>query len=135
MPTNMGIRIGAGGLATILIAGAAIGCSSKPLAGGDAGDAAATTDGATDGGSCAPLVITDPAASLDGYTRFSPAEKQNNPNAQDPSYVFLAAGSEAVVLSGPDVPARREPLSLNAPAISLVGAISTFAEGYLVAVN
>jgi len=87
------------------------------------------------GGACATLVVADPAVSLDGYTRFTPDEKRNNPNAGEPSYVFLAAGSEAVVIPGPDVPSAPGLFVTQSPSISLVGASDVAADGYSVVVN
>jgi len=91
--------------------------------------------GGHDGGTCATLAVVDPAVSLDGYTRFSPDEKRNNPNAGDPSYVFLAAGSEAVVIPGPDVPSAPGLFATHGSSITLVGVSDVAADGYSVIVN
>src|SRR4051794_28149543 len=86
--------------ATFLCVGSVGGCSSYLGSGPDATAAAAES---VDSGSVTTLVIADPAASLDGYSRFVPDEKRNNPSAGAPSYVYLHAGTEAVVIAGPDV--------------------------------
>jgi hypothetical protein len=110
---------------TLLTATPALKCSDFGHHGaGDAG-----------GGTCATLAVVDPAASLDGYTRFTPDEKRNNPNAGDPSYVFLAAGSEAVVIPGPDVPSAPGLFATQGSSITLVGASDVAADGYSVIVN
>src|SRR4051794_30444818 len=82
---------------TILLLTAAVicvssvgGCSSYLGSGADATAAAAES---VDSGSVATLAIADPAASLDGYSRFLPDEKRNNPSAGAPSYVYLHAGT------------------------------------------
>jgi hypothetical protein len=84
---------------------------------------------------CTPLVIDDPASPLAGYTLFSPEEKRNNPNAGDPSYVFLTGGSEAVVIDGPAVPSAPGLLTLANPSIALVNASDFAADGYTVVAN
>jgi len=97
------------------------------------------TGGSTghDGGTptCTPLVVADPALSLDGYTTYPPAKKQNDPRAGEPSYVYLAAGSEGVVIPGPEVPSGAAPFVLASPSIALVGQRETSADGYDVTVN
>ena len=93
---------------------------------------------AHDGGGpavCTPLVINAPAASLDGYALFSPDEKRNNPNAGDPSYVFLAGGSEAVVIDGPTVPSAPGLFTLANPSIALMNPSDFAADGYSVTAN
>jgi hypothetical protein len=110
---------------TLLTATPALKCSDVGHhGGGDAG-----------GGTCATLAVADPAVSLDGYARFSPDEKRNNPNAGEPSYVFLAAGSEAVVIPGPDVPSAPGLFATQGSSITLVGARDFAADGYSVVVN
>jgi len=83
----------------------------------------------------AALVIADPTASLDGYGRFVPDEKRNNPSAGDPSYVYLHAGTEAVVIAGPDVASATGLFTLVNPSIDLIGATEFSADGYTVTVN
>jgi len=113
---------------TLLTATPALKCSDFDHHGG--GHA-----GGGGGGTCATLAVVDPAVSLDGYTRFSPDEKRNNPNAGEPSYVFLAAGSEAVVIPGPDVPSAPGLFATHGSSITLVGASDVAADGYSVIVN
>ena len=98
-------------------------------------DGGAAGTGGSEGGGCAALTVVDAAVSLDGYTRFSPDEKRNNPSAGDPSYVFLAAGSEAVVIPGPDVTSQPGLFALDHPSIALVGDAGSGANGYAVTVN
>jgi hypothetical protein len=113
---------------TLLTATPALKCSDFDHHGGG-------HDGGGGGGTCATLAVVDPAVSLDGYTRFSPDEKRNNPNAGEPSYVFLAAGSEAVVIPGPDVPSAPGLFATHGSSITLVGASDVAADGYSVIVN
>lgn len=113
--------------AAVLCAGAAGGCSSYL---GEAANAPADDDG-----SVAMLVIADPATSLDGYSRFVPDEKRNNPSAGEPSYVYLHAGTEAVVIDGPDVARADGLFALMNPSIDLVGATDFSADGYTVTAN
>jgi hypothetical protein len=130
--------------------GALIGCSDGALDSRvddsvvhnttDGGPAASTSQDSGAGGNqaaagCVPLVVSDPSVSLDGTTQFRPEEKQNNPQAGEPSYVYLAAGREAVVLRGPDVPNAAGLFALESPSIALVGASATSADGYAVIVN
>lgn len=89
----------------------------------------------SDATGCANLVVEDPAISLDGYVRFTPDQKRNNPNAGEPSYVYIVAGSEAVVIPGPDVPSAPGLFVLKNPSIAVVGQRDTSADGYLVVVN
>jgi hypothetical protein len=105
------------------------GCSSYL---GSGADAAAP---ASDTGSVATLLIADPGTSLDGYGRFVPDEKRNNPSAGDPSYVYLHAGTEAVVIAGPDVASAGGLFALMTPRIDLIGATDFSAGGYTVTVN
>jgi hypothetical protein len=84
---------------------------------------------------CTTLVIDDPVEPLDGYTLFSPDEKQNNPNAGEPFYVFLAGGSEAVVIDGPTVPSAPGLFTLDRPVIAMVGATPFSGDGYVVLAN
>ena len=91
--------------------------------------------GSDGGAACTPLVVADPAVSLDGYKTYSPAQKQNNPAAGEPFYVYLAAGSEGVVIPGPEVPSGAAPFVLASPSIALVGQRETSADGYNVTVN
>jgi hypothetical protein len=117
-------------LATAIVCvNAVVGCSSHLGNGADA-DAPAS-----DAGSLAALVIADPLASLDGYGRFVPDEKRNNPSAGDPSYVYLHAGTEAVVIAGPDVAGASGLFTLVDPSIDLIGATDFSADGYTVTVN
>jgi hypothetical protein len=81
------------------------------------------------------LVIAAPGTSLDGYARFLPDEKRNNPSAGDPSYVYLHAGTEAVVITGPDVVTANALLTPSNPSIGLIGATDVSAAGYAVTVN
>jgi len=111
-------------LATSLVL-LASGCSSQLVSDADA---------ASGLGSCATLVIADPATSLDGYTRFLPDDKRNNPSAGDPSYVYLHAGTEAVVIAGPDVANASGLFTLMYPGIALDGA-DVVPDGYTVRVN
>ena len=76
-------------------------------------------DAGADATPCSTLVVEDPAISLDGYTRFAPDQKRNNPNAGDPSYVYLAAGSEAVVIPGPEVASAPGLFVLKNPSIAV----------------
>lgn len=95
------------------------------------------TDTKSDAGSttCTPLVIMDPAISLAGVDVFLPDEKRNNPEAGMPSYVYLSAGQEGVVVNGPSVPSAAGLLSLESPTISKVGVRDYSADGYQVVVN
>jgi hypothetical protein len=113
--------------AAILWCGPASGCSSYL---GNTADATAPDDR-----SLATLVIADPGVSLDGYSRFLPDEKRNNPSAGDPSYVYLHAGTEAVVIAGPDVASANGLFALVDPSIALIGATDVAADGYSVTVN
>ena len=108
------------------------GCSSYL---GNGADATAPAAESVDSGSVATLVIADPAVSLDGYGRFVPDEKRNNPSAGDPSYVYLHAGTEAVVIAGPDVASATGLFTLVNPGIALTGAAEFSADGYTVTVN
>lgn len=102
--------------------------------GGGIGQGGST--GGTGGTStCTPLVVTDATVSSAGYKLFSPAEKQNNPAAGEPSYVYLAAGSEGVIIDGPAVPSSAAPFVLAKPSVALVGKRDTSADGYDVTVN
>ena len=105
------------------------GCSNYLGSGADAAVPAADT------GSVATLLIADPGTSLDGYGRFVPDEKRNNPSAGDPSYVYLHAGTEAVVIAGPDVASASGLFALMTPNIGLIGATDFSAGGYTVTVN
>jgi hypothetical protein len=105
------------------------GCSSYLGSGADA-DAPAS-----DTGSVGTLLIADPGTSLDGYGRFVPDEKRNNPSAGDPSYVYLHAGADAVVIAGPDVASAGGLFALMTPHIDLIGATDFSAGGYTVTVN
>jgi hypothetical protein len=84
---------------------------------------------------CAQLVVSDPAVPLDGIALFSPEQKQGNPEAGDPSYVYLAAGKEGVILPGPSVTTPAGTLATESAAITMVGVRSTSADGYDVSVN
>jgi hypothetical protein len=80
---------------------------------GDAGAVGEQCEGAGDdvvAGGCRS--INNPDVSIQGYMRFTPAQKQNNPEAEESSYVYLAAGREAVVLDGPTV-TNEGPLALH----------------------
>jgi len=122
-------------LLSATMAGFAPGC---PLGhtGGTGGTGASGGTGGAGGGTttCTPLVINDPSAPLTGYTEFLPEQKQNNPQAGEPSYVYLAAGSEAVVVRGPDVTGSGL-FVLSSPSISLVGKRYFSADGYTVIAN
>jgi hypothetical protein len=115
--------------AAALCVASVAGCSSYL---GSGGDADAPT---SDTGSVATLLIADAATSLDGYGRFVPDEKRNNPGAGDPSYVYLHAGTEAVVIAGPDVATGSGLFTLMDPHIDLIGATDFSADGYTVTVN
>ncbi len=117
-------------LTTLLAATPTLKCSDFGHHGGDHGGG-----GGASGGTCQTLSVVDPAASLAGYTTFTPDEKRNNPNAGDPSYVFLAAGSEAVVMPGPDVPDAPGLFATQSSSINLVNASDFAADGYSVVVN
>lgn len=110
-------------------AGSLGGCSSYL---GNNADAEAT---ASDAGSLRSLLIADPNAPIAGYDRFAPDEKRNNPSAGDPSYVYLHAGTEAVVIAGPDVASAGGLFTLTNPGIDLIGATDVSADGYTVTVN
>jgi len=88
---------------------------------------------------CVPLVIKDPTLSLDGYTLYRPQQKQNDPFADSLKNVSLRASSkDGVVIDGPDVALSSLPagaLTLEQPAIALVGKRTTSADGYLVTAN
>src|SRR4029078_9939027 len=99
---------------------------------GTGADAEAT---ASDAGSLTTLLIAAPGASLDGSSRFTADEKRNNPSAGDPSYVYLHAGTEAVVIPGPDVTDAGQLFTLMNPSIDLIGATDVAADGYSVTVN
>ncbi len=92
-------------------------------------------------GECTPLVVSDPAVSLAGYTMYQPDEKRNNPLAGEPSYVYLAAGTEGVILPGPSVTDAPGLFVLQSPSIGKVGLRSdpddpyAAADGYKVVVN
>src|SRR3954453_22944249 len=116
----------------VLCVGSMGGCSSYLGSGGDATASAAES---VDSGSVATLVIADPSASLDGYGRFVPDEKRSNPSAGDPSYVYLHAGTEAVVIAGPDVASASGLFTLMNSSIALIGAADFSADGYTVTVN
>jgi len=113
----------------LLAVAPSVSCSSNGVLGDGMADSGATDQ------ACTPLVIDDPAASFDGYALFSPAERRNNPNAGDPSYVFLAAGREAVVIDGPAVTSAPGLFTLANPSITLVGARDFSADGYEVVAN
>ena len=106
------------------------GCSSYLGIGADA-DAPASDAGAI----ATTLLIADPGTSLDGYGRFVPDEKRYNPSAGDPSYVYLHAGTDAVVIAGPDVASAGGLFALMTPSIDLIGATDFSAGGYTVTVN
>jgi hypothetical protein len=120
-------------LTTAFLCVSAVGGCSSYL--GSGADATASAAESPDAGSVATLVIADPAASLDGYSRFVPDEKRNNPSAGDPSYVYLQRGTEAVVIAGPDVASASGLFTLVNPSIDLIGATESSADGYTVAVN
>ncbi len=118
--------------AAVLCVSSVGGCSTYL---GSGADATASPAESVDSGSVAALVIADPTASLDGYGRFVPDEKRNNPSAGDPSYVYLHAGTEAVVIAGPDVASATGLFTLVNPSIDLIGATEFSADGYTVTVN
>ena len=84
---------------------------------------------------CGQVVVLDPAVSLDGIALYAPAQKQGNPAAGIASYVYLAAGKEGVILTGPSVASADGLLSASNPSITMVGVRSTSADGYDVVVN
>jgi hypothetical protein len=90
---------------------------------------------------CTPLVVSDPAVSLAGYTMYQPDEKRNNPLAGEPSYVYLVAGTEGVILAGPSVTSAAGLFTLQSASIAKVGLRSppddpyAAADGYKVVVN
>lgn len=84
---------------------------------------------------CAQAVVSNPDAKLDGVALFQPAEKQGDPRAGRPSYVYLAAGKEGVILPGPTVTAADGLLITGTSSLSLVGAGQYSADGYHVVVN
>jgi len=69
---------------------------------------------------CVPLVVSNPTVSLDGIPLFWPAEKTNNPKAGDPTYVYLEAGREGVVLHGPNIPDTAGAFTLQSQSIDLM---------------
>lgn len=69
---------------------------------------------------CTPLVVSDSTVSTDGIPLFWPAEKTNNPKAQDAKYVYLEAGREGVVLLGPNVPDTAGAFALQSQSIGLM---------------
>jgi len=87
------------------------GCGAQPLP-----DTAAGTVPT----GCVPLVVSSPAVSTDGISLFWPAEKMNNPKAGDPTYIYLEAGREGVVLHGPNVPDTSGPFALQSQSIDLM---------------
>jgi hypothetical protein len=91
------------------------GCGNTPLA-QDQGDIPAGTVPA----GCVPLVVSNPTVSTDGIPLFWPAEKTNNPKAGDPTYVYLEAGSEGVVLLGPNVSDGAGLFALQSQSIDLM---------------
>jgi hypothetical protein len=118
--------------AAVLCVASVGGCSSYL---GNGADATASAAESVDSGFPATLVIADPSASVDGYGRFVPDEKRNNPAAGDPSYVYLHAGTDAVVIAGPDVPSATGLFTLMNSSIALIGAADFSADGYTVTVN
>jgi hypothetical protein len=85
---------------------------------------------------CPQVVVTDPAVAMAGVTLYQPGQKLANPAAGDPSYVYLTAGTEGVVLEGPTVTDVAGLASVGAGAgITMVGVRSTSADGYDVVVN
>lgn len=84
---------------------------------------------------CAELVVQDPAVSLAGYTMYQPDEKRNNPNAGEPYYVYLAGGTEGVIVTGPSVTDAPGLFTVQSSSIAKVGVRSTSADGYRVVVN
>lgn len=104
-----------------------VSCGGRPLAGTPAGVAPA---------GCVPLVVSNPTVSTDGIQLFWPAEKTNNPKAGDPTYVYLEAGREGVVLLGPNVPDSTGYFALQAQAIKfMVSGPDPSPVGYLVFIN
>jgi hypothetical protein len=87
------------------------------------------------GGSGACPVIDNPAATLSGYQQFTPDQKAGDPRAQDPTYVYLVAGREAVVLTGPTTADDGQPFQLRNPTIALANPTDTSATGYHVTVD
>jgi hypothetical protein len=79
--------------------------------------------------------IDNPDLSLQPYARFTPTEKRNNPEAGDPEYIYLKAGSEAVVLEGPETFAGDGGLTITTPSIYVFDKHGSSADGYKVVVN
>ena len=86
-------------------------CQDQPIADIPAGTTPA---------GCVPLVVSDSTVSLDGIPLFWPAEKTNNPKAGDPTYVYLEAGREGVVLHGPNIPDTAGAFALQSQSIDLM---------------
>jgi hypothetical protein len=82
------------------------------------------------------LVVEDPTVALTGVAFFQPDQKRGNPEAGQPSYVYLAAGKEGVILTSPSVTPVGE-TALDSPSITLLGVQLAYhaAEGYDVVVN
>jgi hypothetical protein len=106
-----------------------------PLGSSNTTPAAATTQDRQNIMACAQTVVSNPDAKLDGVALFQPAQKQGDPRAGEPWYVYLAAGTEGVILPGPTVTAADGLLVTGASSLSLVGARQYSADGYHVVVN
>jgi hypothetical protein len=81
-------------------------------------------------------VVEDRTVSLVGVELFRPDEKRGNPKAGVASYVYLAAGKEGVILTGPSVTPVGQ-TTLDSPSITMLGVELAYhaAEGYDVVVN
>jgi hypothetical protein len=87
---------------------------------------------------CTPLVVSDSTVSTEGIQLFWPAEKTNNPKAQDAKYVYLDAGREGVVLLGPNVPDTAGAFALQSQFIGLMSSSEdpyALPPGYRVFIN
>jgi hypothetical protein len=96
------------------------------------------TSGATTASCQQLLVLKNPAQPLTGYLALGPVQYQKDPRAGEPSYVYLDAGKDAVILSGPVTAYAATKVDASAPKLTTCvneEAACQSHDGYLVQVN
>jgi hypothetical protein len=82
------------------------------------------------------LRLNNPAQSLSGYVQMDPSAYLHSSEAQEPEYIFLRGGKDAVILPGPPVTYGAASVDVSAAQLtSCVGEGAGCPEGYQVKVN